>query len=168
MGGEKTRWLIRAPPYNGSPPRGRGKVQRLHGGAASWRITPAWAGKRPLPESPLETAEDHPRVGGEKDQRSLSVRWHLGSPPRGRGKVRYYDFDPNNHGITPAWAGKSPREDFTTSDAGDHPRVGGEKNQERSAQTAYKGSPPRGRGKASFSGNSRPGVGITPAWAGKS
>ena len=30
------------------------------------------------------------------------------------------------------------------------------------------GSPPRGRGKATFSGRCGPGVGITPAWAGKS
>ena len=46
--------------------------------------------------------------------------------------------------------------------------MGGEKSGWKPSTSSRRGSPPRGRGKASFSGNSRPGVGITPAWAGKS
>ena len=50
----------------------------------------------------------------------------------------------------------------------DHPRVGGEKKGVRHWWALPRGSPPRWRGKATFSGRSDPGVGITPAWAGKS
>ena len=50
----------------------------------------------------------------------------------------------------------------------DHPRAGGEKKLASWSRKPCPGSPPRRRGKASFSGTFRPGVGITPAQAGKS
>ena len=46
--------------------------------------------------------------------------------------------------------------------------MGGEKYLPCFNADGFVGSPPRWRGKATFSGRSDPGVGITPAWAGKS
>ena len=70
--------------------------------------------------------------------------------------------------ITPAWAGKSTCRASMPTVSWDHPRVGGEKKGVRHWWALPRGSPPRWRGKATFSGRSDPGVGITPAWAGKS
>ena len=50
----------------------------------------------------------------------------------------------------------------------DHPRVGGEKSDSLVLPARFVGSPPRGRGKAVLILDDVPGVGITPAWAGKS
>ena len=52
-------------------------------------ITPAYAGKRPLPKLRANTARDHPRVCGEKYNIRKSAKYLLG--------------------ITPAYAGKSNR-----------------------------------------------------------
>ena len=52
--------------------------------------------------------------------------------------------------------------------AGDHPRVGGEKEETSTDQTAEEGSPPRGRGKGMTSWGGVLKDRITPAWAGKS
>ena len=46
MGGEKVRNAHPEGRFLGSPPHGRGKETRGKGGAAPFRITPAWAGKR--------------------------------------------------------------------------------------------------------------------------
>ena len=46
--------------------------------------------------------------------------------------------------------------------------MGGEKKPQRTATPAVKGSPPRGRGKASLVEMQKNAAGITPAWAGKS
>ena len=71
----------------GSSPRGRGK--------------------------PTTTAQDspkppaHPRVGGENSVLSYRASLGIGSSPRGRGKLTggfEGDFD---HGLIPAWAGKT-------------------------------------------------------------
>ena len=108
VGGEKT--LPRAPGgrAQGSPPRGRGKDYRRTMPTGKPRITPAWAGKRPCQERPVEGRRDHPRVGGEKITGGRCLPVSRGSPPRGRGKAA-------PHG-------------FLAEVDGDHPRVGGEKS----------------------------------------
>ena len=131
----------------GSPPRWRGKVQRVAGHLAAKGITPAWAGKRFPSFSPALHPEDHPRVGGEKLEKLVKGALLIGSPPRRRGKVYAVVGDLHPFGITPAWAGK--RAFLTTS------------------VSMKRGSPPRGRGKASSCGNGTCAPRITPAWAGK-
>ena len=73
-------------PYNGSPPRVRGKLRSLLGGTDGSRITPARAGKT-LPQLPkgIRTA-DHPRACGENSALSAYGWQARGSPPRVRGK----------------------------------------------------------------------------------
>ena len=95
------------------------------------------------------------------------ARSTLGSPPRMRGKGAAPDLGLCHIGITPAYAGKSGRTENYNRGNRDHPRVCGEKSRSSSASSAASGSPPRMRGKASFFGTFRPGVRITPAYAGK-
>ena len=85
-----------------------------------------------------------------------------------RGKA--YRTVPNieNLGITPAYAGKSHTYCYGDCMARDHPRVCGEKGQGAGEATDHIGSPPRMRGKGQALLADNTGVGITPAYAGKS
>ena len=71
-------------------------------------------------------------------------------------------------GITPAYAGKSTITEWQTNKQGDHPRVCGEKVDGGRNRSRQMGSPPRMRGKGIVDAGKRCGVGITPAYAGKS
>ena len=91
VGGEKPSLRTLFSTNLGSPPRGRGKVNKLANGAPAVGITPAWAGKRIVPKDCEMGVEDHPRVGGEKICSRLSSSACIGSPPRGRGKGTHAD-----------------------------------------------------------------------------
>ena len=113
-------------------------------------------------------ARDHPRVGGEKGLRFPAFSAREGSPPRGRGKDPHATMRPERLRITPAWAGKSAERAPAPAGAGDHPRVGGEKQENQNGLKKWAGSPPRGRGKALAGLSQLSQTRITPAWAGKS
>ena len=49
-------------------------------------VSPAYAGKRIKISLKFRASEDHPRVCGEKFQRSIRLPVRSGSPPRMRGK----------------------------------------------------------------------------------
>ena len=168
VGGEKKTVPFEVGGGKGSPPRGRGKgiLHPMH--CPHGRITPAWAGKSSGPLRFFACSEDHPRVGGEKTSRGCQQKHTRGSPPRGRGKVTRLYALADLEGITPAWAGKRPQTAHRVKPQQDHPRVGGEKSSSRSSAAAPRGSPPRGRGKVDGGFLGGCGLGITPAWAGKS
>ena len=106
VGGEKAVLAVLGKAFNGSPPRGRGKV-KLHVAAEGVRgITPAWAGKRGAANVRPRCRRDHPRVGGEKFGIAHDLAAVKGSPPRGRGKGQSNAGSCGVVGITPAWAGK--------------------------------------------------------------
>ena len=107
-GGEK---LFRLPLFQsplGSPPHRRGKDFSVICALEEDRITPAWAGKRAMRSAAGSGSGDHPRVGGEKRPAFSMMDSVSGSPPRRRGKGDDACLDGLHHGITPAWAGKSP------------------------------------------------------------
>ena len=106
VGGEKVFLIVMVSKTRGSPPRGRGKALAENALRQHFRITPAWAGKRFTTMDTTPASGDHPRVGGEKYQKSASLWKDSGSPPRGRGKGLRWSGYARNHGITPAWAGK--------------------------------------------------------------
>ena len=87
VGGEKLGPVMLIKAVRGSPPRGRGKVNKRKDVIFLWRITPAWAGKRQPRRPSNRDRRDHPRVGGEKPMPQRSASHLLGSPPRRRGKV---------------------------------------------------------------------------------
>ena len=66
-------------------------------------------------------------MGGEKATMQKKTKGAIGSPPRGRGKVRAGELGHRASGITPAWAGKRIAPPSVDKVFGDHPRVGGEK-----------------------------------------
>ena len=167
MGGEKTVKIILWHSCSGSPPRRRGKVHSQFLVVGIVRITPAWAGKRWAWDALSTSCWDYPRVGGEKTFASRSIICMKGSPPRRRGIVVHKLNGRIIPGITPAWAGKSMTAPGRSSRTGDHPRVGGEKNNHIIDNQYGKGSPPRRRGKGDFHIVTHTKVGITPAWAGK-
>ena len=70
--------------------------------------------------------------------------------------------------ITPAYAGKSVREDPRCHSSRDHPRLCGEKQITPFSTPLYQGSPPPMRGKGYEGGKKVAAGGITPAYAGKS
>ena len=120
--GEMLRKIV-----EGSPPPMRGKVCTSSDLTVRGRITPAYAGKRPL-ERPLTTAtKDHPRLCGEKSPSDGVSSTLTGSPPPMRGKVYGTTLHGQPHRITPAYAGKSGFHAITTDAVQDHPRLCGEK-----------------------------------------
>ena len=168
MCGEKGLPVSVAPRYQGSPPRVRGKVSLSGTKSSSTRITPACAGKSQIQRGVLYTAEDHPRVCGEKTLRIDVFDASVGSPPRVRGKVHRVSVFVHDHGITPACAGKSIASPFSFTLLQDHPRVCGEKPFLAAELALMTGSPPRVRGKAFMKRYFSSYGGITPACAGKS
>ena len=168
MGGEKELIAAAAVLVAGSPPRGRGKVERKVQGRGAFGITPAWAGKSATEITRNYAKKDHPRVGGEKGPRPGQVGRPPGSPPRGRGKDPWAAFHAFTLRITPAWAGKREFQQLPEGGLQDHPRVGGEKLLVQLFMRTQSGSPPRGRGKGRIQQLAKEGIRITPAWAGKS
>ena len=95
-------------------------------------------------------------------------RLPLRSPPRVRGKVCESQGARHDGGSIPAYAGKSHPERRGADQCGDHPRVCGEKCLDGIAHGMIAGSPPRVRGKGPVRRRDGAGMGITPAYAGKS
>ena len=151
----------------GSPPRMRGKVPRYVEDWLDIRITPAYAGKRILKRPTPTKTEDHPRVCGEKLIMPAGTAWLKGSPPRMRGKVQPVQPPGRLLGITPAYAGKRRATALRCRCTRDHPRICGEKCNQRVRMVEQPGSPPHMRGKDMGLRASRIAGGITPAYAGK-
>ena len=145
----------------------RGKRAASLGDGDVSGITPACAGKTPLPLRAPSRQRDHPRVCGENRTDAWSVYLYMGSPPRVRGKHQILPDRSGWRGITPACAGKTEFCRFGDADGRDHPRVCGENPSLALAVSELLGSPPRVRGKPSARGLSRTRPGITPACAGK-
>ena len=125
--GEK-RFLNRGESIQGgSPPRVRGKGVITICCVIHYGITPACAGKSKRLASCAQSAEDHPRVCGEKEAGALSEVYETGSPPRVRGKGGRGPVRSVRDRITPACAGKRSSHAPRACIYRDHPRVCGEK-----------------------------------------
>ena len=155
-------------PCKGSPPRVRGKVERVGQIQQGPGITPARAGKSCSYLSLPQARRDHPRACGEKPAGHEQVKLQVGSPPRVRGKANRFCICCLISGITPARAGKRSSAEKWLSCAWDHPRACGEKALSVSLLHPKQGSPPRVRGKVCEGSIHIKRPGITPARAGKS
>ena len=166
--GEKFSSASQAAQKEGSPPPMRGKGYCTRRFEMRYRITPAYAGKRASELIVAKTLGDHPRLCGEKQFRAVPPDGYIGSPPPMRGKeINTGNYD-SFHRITPAYAGKSTSTTYTALNFEDHPRLCGEKKRSASATIVSPGSPPPMRGKAISVFYAPVGLGITPAYAGKS
>ena len=110
-------------------------------------ITPAYAGKSLRFLTCNQHFQDHPRLCGEKSERDFQHDLQRGSPPPMRGKAVNPCIAGNPCRITPAYAGKSRKPMQCRKPMQDHPRLCGEKWEDRR--------------------NSATDNGITPAYAGK-
>ena len=86
--GEKRFSAVFQRAMSGSPPRMRGKEDRVLRGVLRVGITPAYAGKRDILNFTHDFTGDHPRVCGEKYMGVPTKVKKPGSPPRMRGKVK--------------------------------------------------------------------------------
>ena len=111
----------------GSPPPMRGKGKKANCSYSVYRITPAYAGKSVSKCDIFRTAQDHPRLCGEKKVTTTPESRKRGSPPPMRGKGSKKHFIHLPIGITPAYAGKRYLKRGTISQKKDHPRLCGEK-----------------------------------------
>ena len=152
----------------GSPPRMRGKVELVAERGVALRITPACAGKRATTKMASSATQDHPRVCEEKRWKTAAALLMSGSPPRMRGKEIGHLIKVRLIGITPACAGKRQSNCRHRAYRWDHPRVCGEKFYVDEVLPGDTGSPPHMRGKEAVKRHSARGLGITPAYAGKS
>ena len=85
----------------------RGKVKATPPHRNEPRITPAYAGKRPVWIAASRHGWDHPRLCGEKSSLSFVKMILSGSPPPMRGKGVRLTASGVYGRITPAYAGKS-------------------------------------------------------------
>ena len=116
---------------------------------------------------PIQFRTAHPRVGGENEDNLVHADDVAGSSPRGRGKRGSTVPITNHPGLIPAWAGKTLRRRSAAALSAAHPRVGGENMPLVYTVLMMKGSSPRGRGKHPDDGADGGGLGLIPAWAGK-
>ena len=84
-----------------------------------------------------------------------------------RGKGVYKKINAFSVGITPAYAGKSIRNQHSPHVPEDHPRLCGEKYKSGQLSISHTGSPPPMRGKVDAPVQRAFFEGITPAYAGK-
>ena len=125
--GEKFSLISKRLFRSGSPPLTRGKGSRETILPVSYRITPAYAGKRSVFVSVDHSTEDHPRLRGEKFVGGKVAHGGRGSPPLTRGKAAIPVCFIAEVGITPAYAGKRMVADWRHEIDKDHPRLRGEK-----------------------------------------
>ena len=167
MGGENRLEIEQTVREAGSSPRGRGKHYLALSTRTFGRLIPAWAGKTELPPGVEIWESAHPRVGGENLKAPPRPDSIFGSSPRGRGKPGELARRVGDAGLIPAWAGKTCRTSATASSRAAHPRVGGENAAVIWRNLVPHGSSPRGRGKQIKSLPYAEGIGLIPAWAGK-
>ena len=125
----------------------RGKGGSIKAVFAVVGITPAYAGKREIANDYQLGNKDHPRLCGEKSNAPFRAFGIKGSPPPMRGKANGSPLIKCTQRITPAYAGKSFQAVFSKGNAGDHPRLCGEKQTRNNSFCQHMGSPPPMRGK---------------------
>ena len=165
--GENARCMDSWSRMTGSPPRMRGKPLLADFLTDLFGITPAHAGKTCSRLPHFGSPRDHPRACGENVSIHSQNFLHSGSPPRMRGKLKPAVADEVSGRITPAHAGKTRNSHSSTFRSRDHPRACGENLDLKLREIDMKGSPPRMRGKQSFTALILASPGITPAHAGK-
>ena len=167
MGGENDFDIVALFDVLGSSPRGRGKRPAIEAAFTPRRLIPAWAGKTRPQFRLAPTRRAHPRVGGENSKTGAVEIATSGSSPRGRGKPLEVQDAGGVPRLIPAWAGKTDSPHRRCAPPAAHPRVGGENKTNDLIGVAADGSSPRGRGKHQEPDFECLGVGLIPAWAGK-
>ena len=109
----------------GSPPLARERPGVSAGDVLYQGITPARAGKTGLRSPRLHSPWDHPRSRGKDTLSCTRTLLLLGSPPLARERPGYSSGATGTERITPARAGKTPRQPHEAAMFRDHPRSRG-------------------------------------------
>ena len=129
-------------------------------------IIPAYAGSTLHRSSSGLRCRDHPRVCGEHTVTIQSGTQGQGSSPRMRGAPGRAGHQFDAHGIIPAYAGSTFKQDPLGRITGDHPRVCGEHRSYVYDYSNAEGSSPRMRGALVCIPLSKWLIRIIPAYAG--
>ena len=124
--GEHNSWVVRMHWNPGSSPRMRGARHAGIRYARRRRIIPADAGSTTICIPPAPAYQDHPRGCGEHDEGTRQCLIRMGSSPRMRGARMSMSMAGNSHGIIPADAGSTDRQESLGKYSQDHPRGCGE------------------------------------------
>ena len=131
---------------NGSSPRARGTPARPKRHTEGRRVIPACAGNTSGHVPGADCRAGHPRVRGEHEVQSQSVKPSAGSSPRARGTLRAPLLQQERQRVIPACAGNTPGPPIRTRPGPGHPRVRGEHAATCTDLPCSCGSSPRARG----------------------
>jgi len=151
-----------------SLPRGRDGGRHRGATHRPTGITPARAGRRPRTRPTRRSRRNHSRAGGTEAYLHVDGGGDGESLPRGRDGV---DVEPHRglvEGITPARAGRRPRDAVREARGWNHSRAGGTETASPSSSRPRSESLPRGRDGVARDAPHWPSPGITPARAGRS
>jgi len=151
-----------------SLPRGRDGDRHRGATHRPTGITPARAGRRPRTRPTRRSRRNHSRAGGTEAYLHVDGGGDGESLPRGRDGV---DVEPHRglvEGITPARAGRRPRDAVREARGWNHSRAGGTETASPSSSRPRSESLPRGRDGVARDAPHWPSPGITPARAGRS
>ncbi len=124
--GENGQGHHERPPFGGSSPLTRGKLDFGHTVHGMVRLIPAHAGKTGLRNSPRGGYRAHPRSRGENEYVTWLRAAQAGSSPLTRGKQLRVDDRRERRRLIPAHAGKTKRSTWITTSTRAHPRSRGE------------------------------------------
>ena len=130
-------------------------------------ITPAYAGKTTANIGQKNIGKDHPRLRGKDHTDTLLPAMPVGSPPLTRERRGAIGINATGHGITPAYAGKTPVSPSCSMAIWDHPRLRGKDMIPCQYLDNPVGSPPLTRERLFRLCVSYAFFRITPAYAGK-
>ena len=150
----------------GSSPHTRGALRAVHLPTRAPGIIPAYAGSTDPPRGRSYRRWDHPRIRGEHSIELSPLLGVEGSSPHTRGAPSLRPLHWRWAGIIPAYAGSTARRFQRGASAGDHPRIRGEHDPNRSFGEKMAGSSPHTRGAHGGGGAVGDGVRIIPAYAG--
>ena len=131
VGGERSGCRERIGWNAGPSPRGRGTPMRPRRRSRAVRAIPAWAGNAPVRGRRFRGCPGHPRVGGERLHGARHFTLASGPSPRGRGTPPRRIGAIERGRAIPAWAGNALLCHIRTRTHTGHPRVGGERANQR-------------------------------------
>ena len=131
---------------HGSSPRVRGTLEAIFPEDAAPRFIPACAGNAVTSVRTTTVPAVHPRVCGERMERSPEFSHDFGSSPRVRGTPSIYERHPQGPRFIPACAGNACGAVISPRVLSVHPRVCGERRSPMLTFMTTPGSSPRVRG----------------------
>ena len=153
--------------YLGSSPLTRGKPFIVSVHSPKCRLIPAHAGKTSGPGTRARSSPAHPRSRGENPRPGTRVEIETGSSPLTRGKPTRWGDPAHPSRLIPAHAGKTDLSRYCSCARRAHPRSRGENDGEQLLVEGGGGSSPLTRGKRGGLSETRQGLRLIPAHAGK-